>query len=419
MPSVMKDKVLFDILNSEIIKNALHNPAHTSTTPLIVSARAMVPDYPATMSPATKSLLDQMKVNTKGVQSGVEHGDVYDNLFQNLQKRRINYSFDPVLQPIQELREELADNVPFREEIVSFVEGLPHFSNSEDVIHVAPAYARNLSPSQKIVPSHSNDSGFESVPPTPNYATYPTVDALPGVYGEIPGIADMNMYPHIHKSTTPDQLTHQMNELSVSPTGHSKLPVAKCKECQADIFSGEVAVKAARAGKEVVWHPQCFKCHECHELLADLVYFFHAGNVYCGRDLAEILKIPRCSACDELIFTKEYTAAEGQTFHIKHFCCYNCDAPLAGKQYIPDEKSNMPLCLPCYDQFFAARCNKCQRNIAPQEQGVSWGQVHWHGTCFTCAGLNCGKSLIGARFCVKSEHPFCSPQCVRSVIQEQ
>lgn len=53
------------------------------------------------------------------------------------------------------------------------------------------------------------------------------------------------------------------------------------------------------------------------DLLADLVYFYHQDNIYCGRDLADILKIPRCKACDELIFTKEYTLAEGATFHIK------------------------------------------------------------------------------------------------------
>jgi len=396
LPSVMKDRVLYDILNSEIIKNALHNPAHTSSTPLIVSPRAMIPDFIGTnLSDPAIDMLESMKLNTKGVQSGVEHGDVYDNLFENLDKRWIKYSFDPVLQPIRELREELGQNPLFREEIVSFVETLPHFANSEEIVHPAPAFSRNLSPEHKIVPSHSNDSGFDSVPPTPNYATYP------GVLSP----AD--------KPGTPTDIAQKMGELSVSP---AKLVVAKCKECKLDIFTGEVAVKADRAGQEVVWHPQCFKCFKCQELLADLVYFFHGGNVYCGRDLALILKIPRCSACDELIFTKEYTAAEGQTFHIKHFCCYNCDAPLAGKQYIPDEKSNMPLCLPCYDQFFAAKCNKCKTTIAPQEQGVSWGQIHWHGQCFLCAGVNCGKSLIGGRFCVKNEQPFCSPACVRSVI---
>ena len=30
----------------------------------------------------------------------------------------------------------------------------------------------------------------------------------------------------------------------------------------------------------------------------------------------------RCKACDELIFSTEYTGAEGGAWHLKHFCCW-------------------------------------------------------------------------------------------------
>ena len=30
----------------------------------------------------------------------------------------------------------------------------------------------------------------------------------------------------------------------------------------------------------------------------------------------------RCNACDELIFSTEYTGAEGGAYHLKHFCCW-------------------------------------------------------------------------------------------------
>lgn len=190
----------------------------------------------------------------------------------------------------------------------------------------------------------------------------------------------------------------------------------KCHDCSLNIGLGEVVVKAARAGRHMAWHPACFKCRDCRELLADLVYFFHGGQIYCGRDLAQKLKIPRCKACDELIFTKEYTAAEGDTFHIKHFCCFHCDTPLAGQQYVPDEKTNLPLCLKCYNQYYAACCQRCQQIIGPTDQGVSWMQLHWHQSCFVCAGLNCNHSLIGGRFCIKQNMPFCSSSCVRSIL---
>lgn len=415
VPSLVNDKVLFDLLNSELIKNALHNPV-LSATPLIVSPRTMIPDFEncENLHPDCKEMLENMKLNTKGVQSGVIHGPIYDDLFKTLKRRRVNYSFDPVLQPIQELREEMEVNPPFRENVINFVEALPHFSQTENAPTMRPSYAKNLSPERGIIPSKSSDSGFDSIPPTPNYATYPGIvqEATHGHFVEIPGIADMNMYPKVQSPS--ENLQKQMENVSISPINQLSV---KCKGCTKEIHSGEVAVKAERAGKEVVWHPLCFKCHHCNELLADLVYFFHDGEVYCGRDLAEILKIPRCNACDELIFTKEFTAAENQTFHIKHFVCYYCDTPLAGQKYIPDEKTNMPLCLTCYDQYFAERCTRCGNTIAPEEQGVSWGTHHWHSSCFLCSGVECQKSLIGSRFCVKNEQPFCSAQCVKSVLQ--
>ena len=61
----------------------------------------------------------------------------------------------------------------------------------------------------------------------------------------------------------------------------------------------DLCVTAARAGPEKLWHPHCFKCSHCEELLVDLIYFYANGRLYCGRHHAETLK-PRCSACDEV-----------------------------------------------------------------------------------------------------------------------
>lgn len=56
---------------------------------------------------------------------------------------------------------------------------------------------------------------------------------------------------------------------------------------------------ASRAGHAVCWHPACFVCSVCKELLVDLIYFYQDGKIYCGRHHAERLK-PRCTACDEV-----------------------------------------------------------------------------------------------------------------------
>nr|CAD7258831.1 unnamed protein product [Timema shepardi] len=41
----------------------------------------------------------------------------------------------------------------------------------------------------------------------------------------------------------------------------------------------------------------------------------------------------------------EYTMAEEHAFHVKHFCCFECDVPLGGKKYVV--KHDQPICLNC------------------------------------------------------------------------
>ena len=68
----------------------------------------------------------------------------------------------------------------------------------------------------------------------------------------------------------------------------------QCFETLTDLY-----VSAARAGPDKLWHPNCFCCSVCSELLVDLIYFYANGRLFCGRHHAETVK-PRCSACDEV-----------------------------------------------------------------------------------------------------------------------
>ena len=62
-----------------------------------------------------------------------------------------------------------------------------------------------------------------------------------------------------------------------------------------------MAVFTDKGGTLQSWHPACFSCADCHELLVDLIYFYNSkdGKIYCGRHHAEKIK-PRCAACDEV-----------------------------------------------------------------------------------------------------------------------
>lgn len=73
-----------------------------------------------------------------------------------------------------------------------------------------------------------------------------------------------------------------------------------CTQCHRTFeHRGELGVFASRAGSNRCWHPSCFVCAVCSELLVDLIYFYKDGKLYCGRHHAEMLK-PRCAACDEV-----------------------------------------------------------------------------------------------------------------------
>ncbi|KAG5866305.1 hypothetical protein JTB14_030446 [Gonioctena quinquepunctata] len=221
----------------------------------------------------------------------------------------------------------------------------------------------------------------------------------------------------IHDITYPEikAATHGTNDFyeDYSPDcikeilNNIKLP--DCHYCKKPFEENEFAVTIERAN--VLFHAGCFKCAGCNQILADNVYFFNkeTDNIYCLRDYAKIRGFPRCKACDELIFTKEYCLAENSTFHLKHFCCIECDKPLAGQDYTLEEE--MPYCLPCFEQSKANKCSSCCNIIKPDEVGCNLNGVHFHAVneCFAC--IVCKKPLMGKKLLLRNEKLYCSHEC--------
>nr|XP_023827313.1 testin isoform X2 [Salvelinus alpinus] len=186
-----------------------------------------------------------------------------------------------------------------------------------------------------------------------------------------------------------------------------------CHQCQLPMRQGEPAVYAERAGYDKLWHPACFVCCTCSELLVDMIYFWKKGQLYCGRHYGDSEK-PRCGGCDELIFSNEYTQAEDQNWHLKHFCCFDCDCVLAGETYVME--NNKPVCKPCYMKSHAVVCTACQKSVEPEAQRVSYGEFYWHAEpqCFQCSC--CAKCLVGERFMAIQGMLFCSVECKRKTM---
>ncbi|KAI4827591.1 hypothetical protein KUCAC02_030976 [Chaenocephalus aceratus] len=142
-------------------------------------------------------------------------------------------------------------------------------------------------------------------------------------------------------------------------------------------------------------HTSCFVCSMCNELLVDLIYFYQDGKIYCGRHHAERLK-PRCTACDEIILADECTEAEGRHWHMKHFCCFECETVLGGQRYIM--KEGRPYCCSCFESLYAEYCDSCGEHIGIDQGQMTYDGQHWHAIegCFCCARCKC--SLLGRPF---------------------
>ncbi|XP_057556684.1 prickle-like protein 4 [Hippopotamus amphibius kiboko] len=141
-----------------------------------------------------------------------------------------------------------------------------------------------------------------------------------------------------------------------------KLEECTCEKCREQLRPGEYGVFAARAGEKRCWHRACFACQACGQALINLIYFYHDGHLYCGRHHAELLR-PRCPACDQLIFSRRCTEAEGRRWHENHFCCQDCAGPLGGGRYA------LPGGGPCCPSCFESRYSDAGSSPAPTLEG--------------------------------------------------
>ncbi|CAO1310245.1 unnamed protein product [Diamesa tonsa] len=200
-----------------------------------------------------------------------------------------------------------------------------------------------------------------------------------------------------------DDFVAARNEIALDIGFVRDAPAAcKCQGCNDDLKQGEMCVNAPKLNDNINWHPKCFKCTTCEEFLVDLTYCVFDDKVYCERHYAEMLK-PRCSACDELIFSGEYTKAMSKDWHSGHFCCWNCDESLTGQRYVLREEH--PYCIKCYETVFANNCEECSAVIGIDSKDLSYKDKHWHEACFLCN--MCRISLVDKQFGSKTDKIYC------------
>lgn len=74
------------------------------------------------------------------------------------------------------------------------------------------------------------------------------------------------------------------------------------------------------------------------------------------------------SGSSQIIFADECTEAEGRHWHMKHFCCFECETVLGGQRYIM--KEGRPYCCNCFESLYAEYCDTCAQHIG-KSQGTA------------------------------------------------
>ncbi|KAK5966713.1 hypothetical protein GCK32_019904, partial [Trichostrongylus colubriformis] len=100
-----------------------------------------------------------------------------------------------------------------------------------------------------------------------------------------------------------------------------------------------------------MWHPNCFRCAQCDQLLVDMLYFHYQGKL-SFPPISHSTRARRGRGNFRLlIFAREYTFAEEKSWHFDHFACLKCDFRLGGHRYMM--KNDHPHCINCYMKHFA------------------------------------------------------------------
>ncbi|KAF9787956.1 hypothetical protein BJ322DRAFT_1046199 [Thelephora terrestris] len=206
-----------------------------------------------------------------------------------------------------------------------------------------------------------------------------------------------------------------------------------CGGCGGMIVGRVVNAMGAR------WHPGCFRCCMCNELLENLSSYEKDGRSFCHLDYHE-LYAPRCYHChtaivDERFITLDDSELGTRTYHEQHFFCAECGDPFlapsspasGGRSFAGDgafEDADVgftvykghPYCENCHVRLRMPKCKRCKRSIRDGMRAVEALGGKWCWECFVCTG--CEKPFDDPTFFQRDQQPFCE-RCFSIMIRNE
>ncbi|KAF9448052.1 glucocorticoid receptor-like (DNA-binding domain) [Macrolepiota fuliginosa MF-IS2] len=179
------------------------------------------------------------------------------------------------------------------------------------------------------------------------------------------------------------------------------------------------------------WHPQCFRCTICNELLEHVSSYEHNGRPYCHLDYHENFA-PRCFSCKTAIIEERFISLDDpalgkRTYHEQHFFCAECGDPFltpsmnnstrTGELSVKGDGDfesddvgftvyrGHPYCEACHVRLRLPKCKKCKKSIRDHEQAVEALGGKWCWGCFVCA--SCENPFENPSFFQRGDKPYC------------
>ncbi|KAJ7158868.1 hypothetical protein C8R46DRAFT_907501, partial [Mycena filopes] len=240
---------------------------------------------------------------------------------------------------------------------------------------------------------------------------------------EVPGISFAGGAPQSQRS------------LPARPPTLSQRRGLACGACNGSIVGRIVNAMGLR------WHPECFRCSICSELLEHVSSYERDGKAYCHLDYHENFA-PRCYSCKTAIVEERFISLDDpqlggkRTYHEQHFFCAECGDPFlppslpAAKgeiafsgdgEFVSDDVGftvfrGHPYCEACHVRLRLPKCKKCKRSIRDGDEAVEalGGKFCWG--CFCCAG--CEKPFEDPSFFERDGKPWCEP-CFSIILRNE
>ncbi|MGH0135132.1 UNVERIFIED_CONTAM: hypothetical protein FKN15_032411 [Acipenser sinensis] len=176
---------------------------------------------------------------------------------------------------------------------------------------------------------------------------------------------------------------------------------AICERCKSGF---EPAEKIVNSNGEL-YHEQCFVCAQCFQQFPEGLFYEFEGRKYCEHDF-QMLFAPCCHQCGEFIIGRVIKAMNN-SWHPDCFCCDICQQVLADVGFV--KNAGRHLCRPCHNREKARGlgkyiCQKCHAII--DELPLIFKNDPYHPDHFNCT--NCGKELTADARELKGEL-YCLP----------